>query len=331
MNRQQQIRVVTMVLVFFTASPVGTSFSGSACNWCPRTAPTTRLRAAASLEPTSLDRHIQIDKDFPGLRKVHRTPDIYVIENFLTAEECDSIVDEAKTRDMVLSPVAYAGWTEDLKLVLRLLPVVVVPVMQNLLLRGTPKWEVAILTVGLWTALAAAVTALATAVASKREEDLQALRTSTSTTLPNAEGVGGRAIVAKAEGLLRSSWRNFEAPTVIRYEAGQALAPHYDANEGAVVEDAARGGQTLATLLVYLNDVAKGGRTRFGKLNVAVNPRKGDGLLFFPASAAGDFDDRVEHEGEQAVDEKWIARIWRHSARVPPPYGLPGVYGDKWE
>ena len=70
-------------------------------------------------------------------------------------------MDEAKTRDMVLSPVAYAGWTEDLKLVLRLLPVVVVPVMQNLLLRGTPKWEVAILTVGLWTALAAAVPALA--------------------------------------------------------------------------------------------------------------------------------------------------------------------------
>jgi hypothetical protein len=35
----------------------------------------------------------------------------------------------------------------------------------------------------------------------------------------------------------------------------QVLAPHFDANRGAEVEDANRGGQTLATLLVYLNEV----------------------------------------------------------------------------
>ena len=28
-----------------------------------------------------------------------------------------------------------------------------------------------------------------------------------------------------------------------------------------------------------------------------VNPRKGQALLFFPANAVGDFDDRLEHEG----------------------------------
>ena len=109
------------------------------------------------------------------------------------------------------------------------------------------------------------------------------------------------------------------------------MAPHYDANQGASVEDAARGGQTLATLLVYLNAVAEGGKTVFGKLGVTVNPRKGDALLFFPANAAGEFDDRVEHEGMEAYDEKWIARIWKHETRVPPPYGLAGTYGDEWD
>ena len=119
---------------------------------------------------------------------------------------------------------------------------------------------------------------------------------------------------------------------MIRYEAGQALAPHYDANQGAEFEDEVRGGQTLATLLVYLNDVTEGGRTIFGKLGgLTINPAKGDGLLFFPANAAGEFDDRVEHEGAEAVDEKWIARIWRHYSRVSPPYGLPGTWGDQFE
>jgi len=123
------------------------------------------------------------------------------------------------------------------------------------------------------------------------------------------------------------------------------------------VEDANRGGQTLSTLLVYLNDVAKGGTTKFGKLpamkshnnnnnndsdddndekkeedivqrqvtgdpNLNIIPRKGDALLFFPADKNGKFDERTEHEGCPAVDEKWIARIWRHESRVPPPFGL---------
>ena len=139
----------------------------------------------------------------------------------------------------------------------------------------------------------------------------------------------------------------FESPTVISYERDQSLAPHYDANRSADVEDANRGGQTLSTLIVYLNDVDSGGTTRFGKLPAApdfdgqlpsdptslnIVPRRGDALLFFPADADGRFDERTEHEGRPAVDEKWIARIWRHVDKVPPPFGLSdesiGTYID---
>ncbi len=113
------------------------------------------------------------------------------------------------------------------------------------------------------------------------------------------------------------------------------MAPHFDANKAASTEDANRGGQTLATLLVYLNDVENGGKTRFGKLLVdesgnkadgekylTVQPKMGDALLFFPADENGGFDDRLEHEGCMAIDTKWIGRIWRHIDRVPPPFGL---------
>jgi 2OG-Fe(II) oxygenase superfamily len=101
---------------------------------------------------------------------------------------------------------------------------------------------------------------------------------------------------------------------------GQVLKPHYDANRDADTEDVNRGGQTLATLIVYLNDVENGGRTRFGKLlsnksilhsiqnnsdldeskndpYLFVTPKRGDALLFFPADKYGKFDERLEHEG----------------------------------
>ena len=111
---------------------------------------------------------------------------------------------------------------------------------------------------------------------------------------------------------------------MIRYERGQKLAPHFDANRCADAEDANRGGQTLATVLVYLNDVDNGGQTVFGRLDgrLGVAPRRGRALVFFPANAAGDFDDRVEHEGAEALDEKWIVRVWVHENEVKKPYGL---------
>ena len=55
---------------------------------------------------------------------------------------------------------------------------------------------------------------------------------------------------------------------------------------------------------------------------LSIAPKQGDALLFFPADRDGRFDERTEHEGCPAVDEKWIARIWRHRERVSPPYGL---------
>ena len=111
-------------------------------------------------------------------------------------------------------------------------------------------------------------------------------------------------------------------PILLVFVSGQVLKPHYDANREADTEDVNRGGQTLATLIVYLNDVENGGRTRFGKLlssksshnrqgqgdildgdkdkndpYLSVTPKRGDALLFFPSDKYGKFDERLEHEG----------------------------------
>lgn len=293
-----------------------------------------------------------INESHPGLTLVHSDPDVYVIEKFLPDAACDDLVSQARRKGTERSPVAYAGWTSDIKDLL------------GLAASGPVSW-LAIL--GAWYEargdegasvpglvlhalrnyaglFAVALVGIA-AFTKLRADGLRDLRTSSSTTLDDLSRLGANDFVSRASELFGPPSSSsppphpasyFEAPTVIRYEEGQVLAPHYDANRSADVEDANRGGQTLSTLIVYLNDVADGGTTKFGKLPPAANyggqvkgavnleivPRKGDALLFFPADASGRFDERTEHEGCPAVDEKWIARIWRHVDRVNPPFGL---------
>ena len=306
--------------------------------------------------PKTLGSRLSIREDFPGLQRIHSGPDVYIIEDFLDGNSCQDLMDRAKEKGLSQSPVAYAGWTDDFKDLVEL----------------AAKGPVAWLAIGIgWLQTKDAVAAsqvdlifhmvqnflvlMIVAIAGigiftkSRADSLQDLRTSTSTTLDDMKCQGPLNFVRRtaelftttsssASTLQQEEASHFEAPTVIRYEAGQVLAPHYDANRSAETEDANRGGQTLATLLVYLNDVGQGGLTRFGKLptsncmphkqvenseeKLSIRPKRGDALLFFPADSQGTFDERVEHEGCPAVDEKYIARIWRHQNRVPPPFGL---------
>eukprot|EP00571_Detonula_confervacea_P009044 CAMPEP_0172316080 /NCGR_PEP_ID=MMETSP1058-20130122/27219_1 /TAXON_ID=83371 /ORGANISM="Detonula confervacea, Strain CCMP 353" /LENGTH=313 /DNA_ID=CAMNT_0013030315 /DNA_START=277 /DNA_END=1218 /DNA_ORIENTATION=+ len=304
------------------------------------------MTTAASL----VGSRMSINESYPGLKRVHSNPDVYVIEQFLDDASCDDLINKAREKGTSRSPVAYAGWTEDIKDLLGL--AASGPVSWGAILgawyeaQGDAEASVPSLVLHALRNYAAlfAVALVGIVVFTKfRADSLQNLRTSSSTTLDDLSQVGAKNFVLRASDLYGPTPSSseipaasfFEAPTVIQYEKDQVLAPHYDANRSADVEDANRGGQTLSTLLVYLNDVANGGTTRFGKLpaadyerqvkgerNLNIIPKKGDALLFFPADKNGRFDERTEHEGCPAVDEKWIARIWRHTDRVPPPFGL---------
>ena len=327
-------------------SLVETSDSFSFQEGYARRVATTRLYSTTA--STVVGPRIPINEDFLGLQLVHSNPDIFIIENFMDNAACQDIIDRAKEKTLERSPVAYAGWTEDFK------------DLVELAAKGPVAWlsllgawvqvkddtqanqvDLVIHSLQNYALIFVVATAAIAAFTISRAEGLKSLRTSTSTTLDDLSDVssGPTQFVKKTAELfggnpLQQEASLFEAPTVIRYEADQVLAPHFDANRSAETEDANRGGQTLATLLVYLNDVENGGLTRFGKLpafagtkeegekNLTVRPKKGDALLFFPADAMGRFDEKTEHEGCPAVDEKWIARIWRHKSRVPPPFGL---------
>jgi 2OG-Fe(II) oxygenase superfamily len=360
---------------------------------------------------------LAICEDFYGLQRIHANPDIFIIRDFLQPDACRDLMQRAQQKTLDPSPVAYAGWTDDVKDLVELAvkgPVTWLAILgawfqatkQDDSASSSSIVDLVVHMVQNFAILAILAVAGIATYTKSRADGLQQLRTSTSTTLDDLSDVNSGTAVfvrrtadlfdtttsrsssgssvdkddddeknqqqhlaqqeqqpqhpAAAAATRTAAARFFEAPTVIRYEAGQVLAPHYDANRSAQVEDANRGGQTLATLIVYLNDVQRGGLTRFGKLKkpssaasssssllspsiaaadesvgkedeetnkfaLTIQPKMGDALLFFPADAAGTFDERTEHEGCPAVDEKWIARIWRHAHRVPPPFGLDEV------
>jgi hypothetical protein len=302
---------------------------------------------------------LEINEEFPSLQKIYSNPDIFVIENFLNDDDCEDLINKALGKKLDRSPVAYAGWTTDFKDLVELAakgPVAwcaLIGAWLQVKDSSTNQIDLVMHALQNYAIIFVIVTATIAGFTFSRAEGLKGLRTSTSTTLDDLSYIGPQRFVQQAaklfstDGNLQQEAALFEAPTVIRYEPGQVLAPHYDANRSAETEDANRGGQTLATLLVYLNDVNKGGLTRFGKLSsslssssnagttndgddkLVIQPKKGDALLFFPADRLGNFDPRTEHEGMPAVDEKWIARIWRHKQRVPPPFGLSESALDK--
>lgn len=139
--------------------------------------------------------------------------------------------------------------------------------------------------------------------------------------------------LSKAQHLLNNaSLSQMEEPQIVRYRTGEEFSWHYDEIPTAQL---ANGGQRLATLLVYLNDLdedrgggtvfrdliapgnfinqgSKGKRTNSITTQLTVRPTKGTALLFFPSYKDGTPDPRTLHKGEVALDEKIIAQLWIH-------------------
>lgn len=325
----------------------------------------SQAKISSSISIPTVGPRIPFNEEFKGLKKLYSDPDIFVIEQFLHPSLCEDLIACALEKKLERSPVAYAGWSDDFKDLLEISSkgpvawIALVSAWFQVKDNGGTQLDLVFHSLQNYAIVFVVVTSFIGLYIYTRAQGLKSLRSSTSTTIDDlSNNLCARTFVQRAaelfsyndddlllqstSSILRQEAAFFEAPTVIKYEKDQILAPHYDANRSAETEDANRGGQTLSTLIVYLNDVEKGGLTRFGKLfssratgnlkgyndgetlyeNLVIQPKKGDALLFFPADRFGKFDGRVEHEGMAAVDEKYIARIWKHQSRVPPPFGL---------
>ena len=298
----------------------------------PRRPVRTRHYAAPPLEFVSaVGAHLPVADD-ASCTYVHRDPDVLILHNFCTKENCDGLLKAGRAASLEKSPVEYAGWTEDAAELLQTWAsgpaawIALAAVLVAVNIFGVEdRIQLAETGLGVYVVNLGLAAVAIFGFLDQRKEKLQALRTSKSVALRGSTPAQGE--VACYERLLSLlptiTPESCEALTLIKYDAGDSLAPHYDANRAADAEDVARGGQTLATLLVYLNDVEDGGCTRFNKLGITVAPKKGDACLFFPADAAGQFDERMEHEGEAPRAEKWIGRIWVHAKPITGETGCP--------
>ncbi|KAK3142887.1 hypothetical protein QOZ80_4BG0353330 [Eleusine coracana subsp. coracana] len=115
---------------------------------------------------------------------------------------------------------------------------------------------------------------------------------------------------------------NGELIQVLRYEPSQYYRPHHDYFSDTF--NLKRGGQRVATMLMYLTDGVEGGETHFpragegecscgGKVvkGLCVKPNKGDAVLFWSMGLDGNTDPNSIHSGCPVLKgEKWSATKW---------------------
>lgn len=107
---------------------------------------------------------------------------------------------------------------------------------------------------------------------------------------------------------------NGEGFQILNYQKGGEYKPHFDyfppEQTGSKVH-IARGGQRVATLILYLNNVEQGGETIFPKINLKVTPKQGNALYFAYTNSKNQVDPLTLHGGCPVLKgEKWIATKW---------------------
>ncbi|WP_338469770.1 2OG-Fe(II) oxygenase [Niallia sp. XMNu-256] len=107
-----------------------------------------------------------------------------------------------------------------------------------------------------------------------------------------------------------------ESLQVLHYNKGDEYKAHYDYFPNSKV-DATKGGQRVATLLIYLNDVTEGGETVFPKINLQISPKKGSALYFHYGNQKGQTDRLSLHSSVPIIEgEKWVATKWIRQGKI---------------
>lgn len=119
--------------------------------------------------------------------------------------------------------------------------------------------------------------------------------------------------------LLRWPVEHAEGLQVLRYQVGGEYKPHFDyfpvTNAGSA-QHLAQGGQRIASLVIYLNEVQDGGETIFPELGLSVVPRPGYAVYFAYWNAQQQVDPLTLHGGSPVQrGEKWIATKWLRQYR----------------
>lgn len=155
--------------------------------------------------------------------------------------------------------------------------------------------------------------------------DVHPDRTSSGTHFERGENELIRRIESRIAELVGCPVERGEPIQILHYRPGAEYKPHFDFFDPAYPGNEkvlAMGGQRVATLVMYLNDVVAGGSTVFPEVGLDVLPRKGNAVYFAYTTEDGQLDRRTLHGGSPVAEgEKWIATKWLRQR----DYGGPGV------
>ena len=140
-------------------------------------------------------------------------------------------------------------------------------------------------------------------------------RTSSGAYFAPSELSIGPTIDMRIAELIRVPVTHGEGLQILNYQVGERYLPHYDyfsPSDPGSKKHLEQGGQRIATILMYLNNVEEGGETVFPVMgNTRVMPKKGSLLYFAYTNRCGQLDPCSLHGGEPVrAGEKWVATKW---------------------
>ena len=143
-------------------------------------------------------------------------------------------------------------------------------------------------------------------------EEINEDRTSHGMFFQRGENELVRRIEARIARLVCWPEENGEGLQVLHYRPGAEYKPHYDyfdPKEPGTPLILKRGGQRVATMVMYLAEPDKGGGTVFPDVRMEVAPKRGNGVFFSYERAHP--STRTLHGGSPVLaGEKWIATKW---------------------
>ena len=148
-------------------------------------------------------------------------------------------------------------------------------------------------------------------------------RTNSSHWMPIDKSPETLKIAKKIAKKIKCDYKHFENYQVIHYNESEEYRYHYDAydiNDKEKYEKFCGGesgrGNRLRTVLVYLNDVEKGGGTGFDNLSeygepIQVQAKKGRMVVFTNVNDDGTLNTKSRHAGLPVIQgEKWAFNLW---------------------
>ncbi len=149
-------------------------------------------------------------------------------------------------------------------------------------------------------------------------------RTSEGMGFERGENALVRSIEQRIAKLMNFPLAHGEPLNILHYGVGAEYLPHFDfiaPEDNNSAYYLRNGGQRIATLVMYLNNVEGGGETTFPAIDFAVAPRKGSAVFFSYFDSEGKLDRLSLHSGAPvAQGEKWIVTQWvrQNAWQVPP-------------